>query len=261
MIVSVFLLMVLLAAEQSQTTVVTQNVNVSDVTVETSDQQTIDVNPEEDEVNTNSQEPLVAPTQNTVVSQPTITVTQQGTESSVAEVEIRPTERVMKVKTEVNQTSTQVNIVPQSSETTLVKIASSSTSAQVEIKQTTEGPLKIETETVSATTSLPIKVVENQIQAEVRGIWETIIFPDRIKEMFEYSISYPTTIKKLELEACQTSKKSCRAIYRVELEGETSLLGIIKVHPTFKYDVEATSGEFLKTEKPWYLRFLSFLFT
>lgn len=244
MIVNVFLLIVLLASEQSQTMVVKQNVNVSD------------------EVNTNSQEPLVAPTQNTVVSQSTITVPQQGTESTAVEVEIRPTEKVMKVTNEVNQTSTQVPIAPQSTETTLVKIASSPSNTQVEIKQTTEGPLKIEMETVSATTSLPVKVVENQIQAEVRGIWETITFPDRIKEMVEDSISYPTTIKKLELlEACQTSKKSCRAIYRVELEGETSLLGIIKVHPTFEYDVEAFSGEFLRAERPWYLRFLSFLFT
>lgn len=261
MIVSVLLLAVLLAAEQSQTTVVKQNVNVSNVTVETSDRQIIYLNPEEDEVSTDSQETQMVTTQTSTISQSTITVPQQGTESTAMEVEIRPTEKVMKVKTEVNQTSTQVTIAPQSTETTLVKIAASPSHTQVEIKQTTEGPLKIEMGTVSATTSLPVKVVENQIQAEVRGIWETITFPDRIKEMVERSLSYPTKIKKLELEACQTSKKSCRAIYRVELEGETSLLGIIKVHPTFKYDVEATSGEFLRAEKPWYLRFLSFLFT
>lgn len=240
MVPSIILLAALLAQSQqtSQTTVVKQNVNVSNVTVETTNSQTTDVKTE-------------------------VSLPGQTESVSPVEVEIRPTEKTMKVTTEINQASTQVSISPQDTEMTLVKIASSPTSSQIEIKQTTEGPLKIETETTSATTSLPVKVVENQVQAEVNGAWETITSPDKIEMTVEASLPYPTITKKIELVGCQTqtgSPTNCEATYQTESEGETRLFGIIKVHPTIKCEVGATSGKIRRMEKPWYLKLFPFVF-
>lgn len=189
------------------------------------------------------------------------------TELKVAtEVEIRPGDGTMKVTTKDGSAPTETVLGKPTIGEELVKIAPSPdlpTSKAVVIKQTPGGALEIEVEEVSALTTLPVKVVENEIEVEVGDEWETIILPSEVEILVKDVSPSPTEVKKMELVECKPTlgpEQDCQAVYKTEVERKTSFLGVVEVNPTLKYEVDAVSGQVLNEEKPWYLRLLPFLF-
>lgn len=183
----------------------------------------------------------------------------------VTEVEIRPVDGVMRIKTEDDPMPREMSLEKLMVEE-LVRITPGSalpTSKAIAIKQTPEGALEIKVEEVSASTALPVKVIEGKIEVEVKDDWETVILPSEVEILVKDVSPSPTEVKKMELVECKPTlgpEQDCQAVYKTEVERKTNFLGIVEVRPTLKYEVNAASGQILSEEKPWYLKLLPFLF-
>lgn len=203
------------------------------------------------------------PAEEEIPASPTVSVSAKL--KVATEVEIRPVDGVMKIKTKDDPVPEEMSLEELAVEE-LVRITPGSalpTSKAITIKQTPEGALEIEVEEVSASTTLPVKVIEDNIAVEVKGEWETVILPSEVEILVKDVSPSPTEVKKMELVECKSTlgpEQDCQAVYKTEVERKTSFLGIIKVRPTLKYEVNAASGKILKEEKPWYLKVLPFLF-
>lgn len=123
---------------------------------------------------------------------------------------------------------------------------------------------------VEAKTTLPIEVEGDKITVEVKGQTETVILPSEVKKIIEtrpeVQGSLPTKISKIELQRCQPKpgpERSCAeesAVYKIDVEKENKLLGVVTVKSKLNYEVGAIDGKIIIETKPWYLRIAPFLF-
>lgn len=124
--------------------------------------------------------------------------------------------------------------------------------------------------TAEAKTTLPVKVEEDKITIEVKGQTETVILPSEVKKIVETRPEVqgplPTKISKIELQRCKPKfgpGRSCTeesAVYKIEVEKENKLLGVVSVKSKLNYEVAAVGGRIISETKPWYLRIVPFLF-
>ncbi|MDP2860237.1 MAG: hypothetical protein Q8N98_00825, partial [bacterium] len=119
------------------------------------------------------------PVSNETKSLPTKPAEVVSTTTNVSEIEIRPTDGVMRVFTEGEITPVETSLVGQIEDRELVKIAPEQTmpSSMTAVIQSPDGSLRIETQAVSASTFLPVKLTGESLRVEVGEKWETVILP------------------------------------------------------------------------------------
>ncbi len=117
-------------------------------------------------------------------------------------------------------------------------------------------------------TSMPIQVENSQITITTNTGNSPVILPSLVKKIVEddpqTTGAFPSTVNEIELTACASSGYSCTehaGIYKVQSEKETKLFGLLPIMSTIRYEISASKGTILSTEKPWYLNIFSFLFT
>jgi hypothetical protein len=196
-------------------------------------------------------------------------------DEKIKEIEIRPSDGDVKVQVQTEQQKKPVQSFPISTENRKIveievrDIITNKTSP-VSLEQTPQGEIEIKDNKVSATTALPVKVVEQEISVEVKAEEETIILPSQaVETVIEVE---PTdskeprpTVLDIELLECEAREgpepPECKVVYKIETEEENKLLGLIPVKSNLSYEINATNGQLLTTRKPWYLKILPFLFT
>lgn len=88
-----------------------------------------------------------------------------------------------------------------------------------------------------------------------------VISEPEIKKIIEAKSTdqntFPTTTNIGKIEIVQNEKND---VYKVMVEKESKLLGVISVKSKLNYEVSSTSGKILSEKKPWYLNIAPFLF-
>ena len=195
-------------------------------------------------------------------------------EEGVKEIEIRPSGEAVEVQVQTEQQTQPVQTFPLPTknrkivEVEVRNVVTNETSP-VSLEQTPQGNIEIKDDNASATTTLPVKVSEQEISVEVGGMEETVILPSQaVETVIEVEPSDTegprATVLDVELLECEAKEgpepPDCKVIYKIETEEENEFLGLIPVKSKLSYEIDATNGKLLSTRKPWYLRLLPFLF-
>jgi len=195
-------------------------------------------------------------------------------EEDVQQIEIRPSGEAIEVEYQTSEGPQPVRSLTLPAENRKivdveVQALPTTGTRPVSLEQTPQGKIEVKESNISATTSLPVKVSEQKIAVEVKDTEETIILPSQaVKTIIEVepvdSEEPRATILDVELLECKAKEgpepPDCKVIYKIETEEKNELLGLIPIKSKLSYEVDATDGDLLVTKKPWYLRFLSFLF-
>lgn len=119
-----------------------------------------------------------------------------------------------------------------------------------------------------AKTSLEIRLNDGKLMAMIsQGQEEPVILPSEAKEavlsrLEEQKSQKVVVIGAVELKKCDSSSvcSQTQSIYTVEAKTRHKLLGLIPVQTNTEYKISAKDGQVISENKPWYLRFLPFLF-
>ncbi len=138
----------------------------------------------------------------------------------------------------------------------------------ISVKRVPDGGVIVNDGTSTMSTSTPIQIENSTITITTDAGNNPVILPSLVQKIIETdpqtSGSLPSTIGGIKLTACAESSYSCdehAGIYKVQSEKETKLFGLLPIMSTINYEVSASKGTILSTEKPWYLNILPFLFT
>lgn len=114
-----------------------------------------------------------------------------------------------------------------------------------------------------------VTVGENGIMIDGQTSDKPIKLPSEAVKAVQVQVmpgSQSMKIIKMDLVKCEPQpgpERSCEenpAFYAVETESQAKLLGVIPIRSTIKFTVGATSGRVLGSQKPFYIKYFSFLF-
>ncbi|MBI2590627.1 MAG: hypothetical protein HYW33_01970 [Candidatus Blackburnbacteria bacterium] len=131
------------------------------------------------------------------------------------------------------------------------------------------GETVINSDGVITKTSLPVKIEENKITIETKDQNVEVLNPSKVKEKLESytkAQSDTLTITSTSLDSCNLQgddESLCRgvsSVYTIDTIRQIKFLGFLPVKPKVKYTLNASSGDTISEDSPWYLKTLPFLF-
>jgi len=133
------------------------------------------------------------------------------------------------------------------------------------------GKTVINSDGVITKTSLPVKIEGNRITVETknRDVDVEVLDPSKVKgEIESYAKAQPNTltITSTSLDSCdlQGDEESLcsgvSSVYKVDTIRQNKFLGLLPVKSNVKYTLNASTGNTISEESPWYLKILPFLF-
>lgn len=132
-----------------------------------------------------------------------------------------------------------------------------------------DGKTVIGSDGVIAKTSLPVKIEESKITVSTNEQLVEVLNPSQVKTKIEsYNKNQPNTvtITSINLDNCnleevgETSCSNTTAIYKIEAVKQNRFLGFIPVSSTISYLLNASTGETISEQLPWYMKAIPLLF-
>lgn len=128
------------------------------------------------------------------------------------------------------------------------------------------GKTTINSEGITAKTSVPIKIEEGKITVTAKDRTTEVLDPAKVKTKVEsYTKAQPNTvtITSMNLEDCNAREIPCYGmtnVYKIEGVRQNKFLGLLPVKSMVSYTLNASTGDAISEKSPWYLKTLPFLF-